>query len=95
MQGRTYRYPTSEPLFPFGYGLSYSQFTYRRVDVRPKVLRFTDTVLVDVYVENKGPHDGDEVCQLLQDWFTRFVYNIFLLDFFYKNCLQHCTQATP
>ena len=101
MEGRTYRYPTSEPLFPFGFGLSYSQFVYRRVDVRPKILRFTDPVLVDVYVENKGPYDGDEVCALLQCFVTMFVYNIcleylftilFLQDlltrFVSKTCLQ-------
>ena len=73
MEGRTYRYPTSEPLFPFGFGLSYSQFVYRSVDIRPKILRFTDPVLVDVYVENKGPYDGDEVCVLLHFLFTIFV----------------------
>ena len=73
MEGRTYRYPTSEPLFPFGFGLSYSQFVYRSVDIRPKILRFTDPVLVDVYVENKGPYDGDEVGELLHDLFTIFV----------------------
>jgi beta-glucosidase len=35
MKGRTYRYFTSEPLFPFGYGLSYSEFRYSDIAVRP------------------------------------------------------------
>lgn len=64
MEGRTYRYSRTKPLFPFGFGLSYSKFVYRSLDVRPKVLRFTNRVLVDVYVENKGPYDGEEVVQV-------------------------------
>jgi len=61
MEGRTYRYSEAKPLFPFGFGLSYSKFLYRSLNVRPNVLHFTNKILVDVYVENKGPYDGEEV----------------------------------
>ena len=61
MKGRTYRYFEGDPLFPFGYGLSYSQFTYRYLNVRPQIVTFTNNVIVDVYVVNNGPFDGEEV----------------------------------
>jgi len=59
MQGRTYRYFKGEPLYPFGYGLSYTQFVYSnlRYDVG-------DSVKVSVDVRNTGERDGDEVVQL-------------------------------
>ena len=61
MVNRTYRYFTADPLIPFGYGLSYTSFQYLAVHVRPEVLRFTDVMMVDVYVINKGRYDGEEV----------------------------------
>ena len=61
MKGRTYRYFTDTPLFPFGYGLSYSKFTYRTLDVRPQIVKYTNELIVDVYVDNDGPLDGEEV----------------------------------
>lgn len=61
MEGRTYRYLNSTPLYPFGYGLSYSKFHYRSLEVRPAIVHYTDQVVVDVYVQNLGPFDGEEV----------------------------------
>jgi beta-glucosidase len=61
MKGRTYRYFKDTPLFPFGYGLSYSQFNYRSLDVRPQVVKYMNDLIVDVYVENVGLYDGEEV----------------------------------
>jgi beta-glucosidase len=63
MNGRTYRYFNDEPLYPFGYGLSYTSFTYSdlKVNKNPKT---SDTIHVTVKIKNTGKMDGDEVAQL-------------------------------
>ena len=61
MEGRTYRYMTEEPLYPFGYGLSYTTFKYSSLSVRPEIVRYADDIFVDVYVLNTGKYDGEEV----------------------------------
>ena len=72
MQGFTYRYFRGEPLYPFGYGLSYTTFRYSDLRVTPQV-RPGDTVNVTVKVENVGARAGDEVVQLyLSDDESRF-----------------------
>jgi len=63
MQGRTYRYFSGQPLFPFGHGLSYTRFTYRNL-VLPPTAATGDTVRVSVDVTNTGDRPGDEVVQL-------------------------------
>ena len=63
MRGRTYRYFTGEPLFPFGHGLSYTTFAYRDLRVPPEA-EPGDTVRASVVVENTGSRAGDEVVQL-------------------------------
>jgi beta-glucosidase len=62
MAGRTYRYFTAEPLYPFGYGLSYTTFAYRdlRVSARPGAGPALD---VAVDLRNTGAVAGDEVVQ--------------------------------
>ncbi len=64
MQGRTYRYFKGEPLFPFGYGLSYTKFIYSNVRVGKKKLKAGDTQTVSVNVKNAGGMAGDEVVQV-------------------------------
>ena len=61
--GRTYRYFDGEPLFPFGYGLSYTRFAYGRLEV-PKQVKAGENVVVRVAVTNTGRIGGDEVVQL-------------------------------
>ncbi len=63
MAGRTYRYFTGVPLYPFGFGLSYAQFAYRKLMVSSHVLSGQD-LAVSVEVENTGKVAGDEVVQL-------------------------------
>ena len=56
MEGHTYRYFKGKPLFPFGHGLSYSKFKYRRARIKDGVLR--------IPVKNASRRDGDEVVQV-------------------------------
>lgn len=63
MDGRTYRYfkGPGMPLYPFGYGLSYSNFTYDGLTISPDVVRAGINLTVNVNVANLGPYDSDEV----------------------------------
>ena len=63
MEGRTYRYFHGEPLFPFGYGLSYTRFAYSDLQV-PTSVRAGDSVQVSADVENAGRVAGEEVVEL-------------------------------
>ena len=53
-----------EPLFPFGYGLSYTKFVYSRLDIRPRNMTTGDTVEVSFEVKNSGKMAGEDVVQL-------------------------------
>ncbi|HEY4786498.1 MAG TPA: glycoside hydrolase family 3 C-terminal domain-containing protein, partial [Bacteroidales bacterium] len=64
MKGHTYRYITEEPLFPFGFGLSYTTFKYGKAALRKEVLSAGETVTLTVPVKNIGKFDGDEVVQV-------------------------------
>ncbi len=64
MENRTYRYFTGQPLYPFGFGLSYTIFTYRNLQIVPESVKAGDPVSIQVEVENSGQHLGDEVVQL-------------------------------
>src|SRR6218665_3017903 len=66
MENRTYRYFTEDPMYPFGYGLSYSKFNYRSLDIQPTVIHYDDVIMIDVYVSNEGPYDGEEVSYIIQ-----------------------------
>ncbi|XP_017683744.1 PREDICTED: probable beta-D-xylosidase 2 [Lepidothrix coronata] len=69
MEGRTYRYYGQEaPLYPFGYGLSYTTFHYRDLVLSPPVLPVCANLTVSVVLENTGPRDGEEVVQLYLRW---------------------------
>jgi len=63
MAGKTYRYFEGEPLFPFGYGLSYTTFRYTDLEL-PARIRSGEAVEVSVRVENAGDTAGEEVVQL-------------------------------
>jgi beta-glucosidase len=63
MDSRTYRYFKSEPLYPFGFGLSYTTFAYSNLKINNEY-KTGDTVTVSTTVENTGKRAGDEVVQL-------------------------------
>ena len=63
MKGRTYRYFDGAPLYPFGYGLSYSRFYYSNL-LAPKAVAMSQSAEITVDVENKGKMAGEEVVEL-------------------------------
>ncbi len=64
MKNRTYRYYKGEVLYPFGYGLSYSRFSYRAPDVNAKEIKAGASAVVTTSVRNTSTRDGDEVAEL-------------------------------
>ena len=64
MQGRTYRYFKGEPLYPFGFGLSYTKFRYDNLKLDAKTIKVGEGMRVSVDVQNVGNQAGDEVAQL-------------------------------
>lgn len=64
MRNRTYRYFTGEPLYPFGFGLSYSKFTYSNLKLSTANLRAGEPLSFEVSVKNISNRAGDEVVQL-------------------------------
>jgi beta-glucosidase len=64
MKGRTYRFMTEDPLYKFGYGLSYTTFAYSKLEISPSVAGKEQQVKVSVLVKNTGKVAGEEVVQL-------------------------------
>jgi beta-glucosidase len=62
--GRTYLYSKDKPLYAFGYGLSYTRFTYEGLSVSAPTVKADGSVQVTVKVKNTGRRAGDEVVQL-------------------------------
>lgn len=64
MKGRTYRYMTTEPLFPFGYGLSYTSFTIGNAQLSNAQIRKDENLSITIPVSNTGKRHGTEIVQL-------------------------------
>jgi beta-glucosidase len=64
MKNRTYRYFEGEPLYPFGYGLSYSKFEYSHLKLSTAKLKAGEPLSVDADVKNASAREGDEVVEL-------------------------------
>lgn len=64
MKGRTYRYLEKEPLYPFGFGLSYTRFEYSNISVSAARVPAGESVIVSATVRNVGQRASDEVVQL-------------------------------
>jgi beta-glucosidase len=64
MKNRTYRYFKGQPLYTFGYGLSYSKFEYGNLKLSQTELKAGDSLSVDADVRNVSQREGDEVVEL-------------------------------
>jgi len=64
MRGRTYRYMTERPLYPFGFGLSYTSFRFDSISLSAPAISAGGSVKASVTVTNTGKMDADEVIQL-------------------------------
>ncbi len=64
MQSRTYRYFNGDPLYAFGYGLSYTQFAYSNLKLSSTSVKAGDNLTAEADVRNTGQQAGDEVAEL-------------------------------
>lgn len=64
MQGRTYKYMDAEPMYPFGYGLSYADFEYSDILLSEKRIRKGNSLNATITVTNTGETKAEEVVQL-------------------------------
>lgn len=62
--GRTYMYDKHKPLFPFGYGLTYTTFDYQNLTTNTKILEDGKAINVKFQLKNTGNYSSDEVVQL-------------------------------
>ncbi len=77
------------PLFPFGHGLSYTEFAYRDLTITPESIGPSGQVTVSVTVENVGDRPGDEVVQLyINDVISSVVTPVIELKGFERTSLQ-------
>ncbi|MGM1050025.1 MAG: glycoside hydrolase family 3 N-terminal domain-containing protein [Bacillota bacterium] len=63
-RGKRYLEDDSQPRYPFGYGLSYTEFSYSDLKIEPQVIRSDEQATLTVNVTNTGDREGDEVVQM-------------------------------
>jgi beta-glucosidase len=64
MAGRTYRYMTAEPLYPFGFGLSYTQFAYGGLELAQERIKAGEALTIRYTLANTGAVEAEEVAQV-------------------------------
>ncbi|MHA1148523.1 MAG: glycoside hydrolase family 3 C-terminal domain-containing protein [Promethearchaeota archaeon] len=95
MKGRTYRYSKKEPLYPFGYGLSYSNFEYSNLQLNKNEINAGESLEIKVDVINSGNRLSDEVIQLyLKDMEASIRVPIYDLRGFKRITLNPAEQKT-
>lgn len=73
MANRTYRYFNGEPMYPFGYGLSYTKFQYSDLEISPLKVKAGENVTVRFVLTNVGSEAGEEVTQVYISWLNATV----------------------
>jgi beta-glucosidase len=87
--GRDYVYSSPKALWPFGYGLSYTQFEYSDLKIQEDSISATDSVKIELTIKNTGKVDGKETVQLyLQDIYSSITTPIHSLKRFEKVFLK-------
>ncbi|KAH3736107.1 hypothetical protein DPMN_042668, partial [Dreissena polymorpha] len=73
MKNKTYRYFDGDPLFPFGYGLSYTQFQYASLQLTPSLIKAGENITATFKLTNTGTLAGAEVYQVYISWLNATV----------------------
>lgn len=85
MKNRTYRYLEYEPLYPFGYGLSYTKFEYSNLTAEP----FGEDYQVNMEIRNAGSRAGDEIAEIyIKDLESRYAVRNYCLCAFKRVHLE-------
>lgn len=64
MAGRTYRYMSDKPLYPFGFGLSYTTFSYGKPQIKNTIIKTGENLSITIPITNTGEIGGEEVVQV-------------------------------
>jgi beta-glucosidase len=88
MSNRTYKYFKGKPLYPFGYGLSYTRFMYEWVIVPQTGYKETETVICSFKIKNMGEIQGDEVAQVYIKYPVGSRYPLKELRYFERKSLR-------
>lgn len=88
-RGNDYLNLSGQPLFPFGYGLSYTNFTYSHLQLEKDRIHAGDSIRITCTIQNTGSRDGDEVVQLyLRDQLSSLARPVMELKGFQRIHLQ-------
>ncbi|HLV96413.1 MAG TPA: glycoside hydrolase family 3 N-terminal domain-containing protein [Candidatus Acidoferrales bacterium] len=94
-RNRSYAFVDSSPLFPFGYGLSYTTFRFDNLRVSPAKMKPGDTATVSVDVTNTGGRQGDEVAELyIHQQLSTVTQPVMALRGFHRLSLQPGQKTT-
>jgi beta-glucosidase len=94
-RGDDYNDLTGKPQFPFGYGLSYTQFEYSQLQIEKTSIKTTDSVWVQCQVKNIGQFDGAEIVQLyIRDQLSSLARPVMELKGFQKVFLKKGASTT-